>query len=169
MGVFRSKMILPVDVVDGEMVRCHFSEHSLSRFQLLEVFLTAGAFFIAALVDGYLVFLFPSKESISTVRAVQFRVLTIFSEPFMHRECVAADFAFELRTLFAVVVVDISMRSFTIGTGDDIRDDSFSLFGVNRLKRLTMFLLVLLKDYFVVLCRFFFASGFSSSGSSAST
>ncbi len=87
----------------------------------------------------------------------------------MHRECVAADLTFALRTFFPVVVVDISMRSFTIWTGDDIRDDSFSLFGVNRLKRLTMFLLVLLKDYFVVLCRFFFASGFSSSGSSGST
>lgn len=169
LGVFWCEMIFPVDVVNGEMVRCHFSEHSLSRFQLFEVFLTALTFFIAALVDGYLLLLFPFKKSMPTVRAVKFRVLTIFSESFMHRECMSANLTFELRTPFAVVVVDILMRRCAIWTGDNIGDDILSLFGINRLKRLTMFFLVLLKNYLVLFRRFFFTSGFSSSGSSVST
>jgi len=62
----------------------------------------------------------------------------------MYREGFVAYLTFELRTLFAVVVIDILMRSLAMRTADNIGHEPFFGSYVNQLKRLIMFFPVFL-------------------------
>jgi hypothetical protein len=119
--------------------RDHFPDHFFGVVKLFEIFYSTRAFPITAFVGSDLFLLFPPVKSVAAVRAIIIGRIRFFPESFVNREGVVTYFAFELRTLFAVVVIDILMRSLTMRTADNIGHEPFFGSCVNQLKRLIMF------------------------------
>jgi hypothetical protein len=75
---------------------------------------------VAALVDGHFLSLLPGEEGVVTIGAVVFSLIR--AESFFLLKEFAADLAEELRSLLAVVVVEIGMRRLAGGAAGTLRD-----------------------------------------------
>lgn len=84
-------------------------------------------------------------------------------------KCLTADFTFELGLLFTVIKVDVLMGCLTGRTNHSLRNFGIRVLGLNRFENFVVLGFVFLKNYLVVLLRFFLLSGFSVKGGSGST
>jgi len=79
-----------------------------------------GTGVVAALINGHFFFLFPGEEGVLAVGAV---VLGFsLAESFLLLKEFTADLAEELRSLLAVVVVEVGMRCLAGGAAGALRD-----------------------------------------------
>lgn len=79
-----------------------------------------GAGIVAALVDGHFFSLFPGEEGVLAVGAVELGLA--LAEPFVLLKEFPADFAQELGSFFAVIVVEIGMGGLAGGAAGAVRD-----------------------------------------------
>jgi len=79
-----------------------------------------GTGIVAALVEGHFFSLFPCEEGVVAVGAV---VLCLsLAEPFLRLKPIPADFAQELGSLLAVIVVEVGMGCLAGGAADALRN-----------------------------------------------
>jgi len=79
-----------------------------------------GTGIVWALVDGHFFFLFPGEEGVLAVGAVELGFP--LAESFLLLKEFAADLAEELRSLLAVIVVEVGMGSLAGGAAGGLRD-----------------------------------------------
>jgi len=121
-----------------------------------------GAIIIGTFVGSDYEVVFPPVECMATVRAVEFCFW--LPQGFVESECLVTNFAFQLRSHFPIVEIDILIRCIAMGATDFLWYSQFGETAINGFYRFMVGLFILFKDYFIVLGRFFFAGG-SVSGS----
>jgi hypothetical protein len=111
-------MILPVLVAELELGTPCLHQFPFPLIELTCLSYPVLAVVVAAFVNGDLFFLLPGKQRMKAIGAVVFGFLLESHRSL--KEC-AADLAQELSALLPIVVVEIVMRSITVGAHHKVR------------------------------------------------
>jgi len=104
--LFCFEMVLPVLVVELELRTSLFLQSPLGWIKLREGLETVWTVVVGAFVNGHFLLGFPAKQSKTAIGTEKLRFSRI-PEPVLDLEEMAADLAFDLRALLAVVEVEI--------------------------------------------------------------
>lgn len=135
--LLRSKVIFPVLIVEFELGTFLFQQRQFSRVEPVEGLQAMSAVIIAAFIDGDLFTLLPAKECAMAIGTEEL-CINVFTESLLELKEVIADLAFKLRHFFAVIVVDVDMRSITEWTNNLNRNCRRAVPAFNRSKRLAV-------------------------------
>jgi len=113
-------VILPVLVGQLKLRTPFLGQCLFPLVQFIQVPYSMGTGVVAALVDGHFFSLFPGEEGVLAVGAVVLGFT--LAESFLLLKEFAADLAEELRSLLAVVVVEVGMRCLAGGAAGALRD-----------------------------------------------
>jgi len=115
-------LVVVLSVLVGELkLRTSFLGQCLFPLvQFIHVPYPMGTGIVAALVDGHFFSLFPGEEGMVAVGAVV--LCFTLAEPFLLLKPFAADFAQELGSLLAVIVVEVGMGRLAGGAAGALRD-----------------------------------------------
>jgi len=115
-------LVVVLSVLVGELkLRTSFLGQCLFPLvQFIHVPYPMGTGIVAALVDGHFFSLFPGEEGMVAVGAVV--LCFTLEEPFLLLKPFAADFAQELGSLLAVIVVEVGMGRLAGGAAGALRD-----------------------------------------------
>jgi len=113
-------MVLPVLVGELKLRASFLGQGLFPLVEFIDFPNPMGTGVVAALVDGHFFSLLPGEEGMLAVGAVVF--CFTLRESFLLLKEFAADFAEELRSVLAVVVIEVEMRGLTGGAADALRD-----------------------------------------------
>ena len=113
-------VILPVLVGQLKLRTPFLGQCLFPLVQFIHVPYSMGTGVVAALVDGHFFSLFPGEEGVLAVGAVVLGFT--LAESFLLLKEFAADLAEELRSLLAVVVVEVGMRCLAGEAAGALRD-----------------------------------------------
>ena len=92
---------------------------------------------ITAFIDNGLFTGLPAEKRMIAIRTEEYG-LVVFTKPLQNMEEMTADLAFELRLIFAVVIVKIIVRGITDRANDLVRDMERLFPSLNRFKRIAV-------------------------------
>ncbi|NUO07640.1 MAG: hypothetical protein HUU08_03015 [Candidatus Brocadia sp.] len=106
------------------------------------------AVIIGAFIDGNFFALFPGKEHTMAIRAEE--VGKVFTESFTQLEKMSTDLAFKLSSLFAIIVVQVSMRGVTERTNGEFWNSKDVRVVTDSFKRFAVCSLIFSQEEFVI-------------------
>jgi hypothetical protein len=86
-------------------------------------------FTVAALINGFVLPFFPSKQRFKTIRA---KICMLFMKAFMELKKMRADFTSELRAFLTIVEIDKGMRRGALRTLGVFRYPVLGISDINR-------------------------------------
>ena len=113
-------VVLPVLVGELKLRTSFLGQCLFPLVQFIHVPYSMGTGIVWALVDGHFFSLFPGEEGMVAVGAVV--LCFTLAEPFLLLKPFAADFAQELGSLLAVIVVEVGMGRLAGGAAGALRD-----------------------------------------------
>ncbi len=113
-------MVLPVLVGELKLRASFLGQCLFSLVEFIDLPYPMGTGIVAAFVDGHFFSLFPGEEGVVAVGAVVLGLA--LAESFFLLKAFPADFAQELGSLFAVIVVEVGMGRLAGGAAGGLRD-----------------------------------------------